>query len=95
MDVGIRARFGGRLKAMVSGGAALNPDIGIFFVALGLRVLQGYGQTEAAPVISANPPDKIKMHTVGPPCAGVEVKTAADVRPRAGGAVFRVSLPVQ
>ena len=74
----VRARFGGRLKAMVSGGAALNPDIGIFFVALGLRVLQGYGQTEAAPVVSANPPDKIKMHTVGPPCKGVEVRIADD-----------------
>ncbi|MCH8037732.1 MAG: long-chain fatty acid--CoA ligase [Proteobacteria bacterium] len=74
----VRARFGGRLKAMVSGGAALNPDIGIFFMALGLRVLQGYGQTEAAPVVSANPPDKIKMHTVGPPCKGVEVRIADD-----------------
>ncbi|MCH8809246.1 MAG: long-chain fatty acid--CoA ligase [Proteobacteria bacterium] len=74
----MRARFGGRLKAMVSGGAALNPDIGIFFDALGLCVLQGYGQTEAAPVISANPPGRIKMHTVGPPLRGVEVKIAAD-----------------
>ncbi len=74
----VRARFGGRLKAMISGGAALNPDIGIFFVALGLRVLQGYGQTEAAPVVSANPPDNIKMHTVGPPCEGVEVRIADD-----------------
>ncbi len=74
----VRQRFGGRLKAMVSGGAALNPDIGIFFTALGLCVLQGYGQTEAAPVISANPPDKIKMHTVGPPLKGVEVKIAED-----------------
>jgi long-chain acyl-CoA synthetase len=74
----MRARFGGRLKAMVSGGAALNPDIGIFFDALGLCVLQGYGQTEAAPVISANPPDRIKMHTVGPPLRGVEVKIAED-----------------
>ena len=74
----IRGRFGGRLKAMVSGGAALNPDIGIFFDALGLCVLQGYGQTEAAPVISANPPDNIKMHTVGPPLHGVEVKIAED-----------------
>ncbi len=74
----IRARFGGRLKAMISGGAALNPDIGIFFDALGLCVLQGYGQTEAAPVISANPPDRIKMHTVGPPLRGVEVKIAED-----------------
>ncbi len=74
----VRQRFGGRLKAMVSGGAALNPDIGIFFAALGLRVLQGYGQTVAAPVISANPPDTIKMHTVGPPLKGVEVKIAED-----------------
>jgi long-chain acyl-CoA synthetase len=74
----MRARFGGRLKAMVSGGAALNPDIGIFFDALGLCVLQGYGQTETAPVISANPPGRIKMHTVGPPLRGVEVKIAED-----------------
>ncbi|MHA1153956.1 MAG: AMP-dependent synthetase/ligase [Alphaproteobacteria bacterium] len=74
----MRVRFGGRLKAMISGGAALNPDIGIFFDALGLCVLQGYGQTEAAPVISANPPDRIKMHTVGPPLRGVEVKIAED-----------------
>ena len=74
----VRGRFGGRLKAMVSGGAALNPDIGIFFTALGLRVLQGYGQTEAAPVVSANRPFKVKMHTVGPPLEGVEVKIAED-----------------
>ncbi|MCC7271051.1 MAG: long-chain fatty acid--CoA ligase, partial [Alphaproteobacteria bacterium] len=74
----VRARFGGRLKAMVSGGAPLNPDIGLFFLALGVRLLQGYGQTEASPVISANPPDRIKMHTVGPPLAGVEVRIAED-----------------
>ncbi|MDX1710532.1 MAG: long-chain fatty acid--CoA ligase [Rhodovibrionaceae bacterium] len=74
----VRGRFGGRLKAMVSGGAALNPEIGIFFTALGLRILQGYGQTEAAPVISANPPRRVKMHTVGPPLKGVEVKIADD-----------------
>lgn len=74
----IRQRFGGRLKAMVSGGAALNPDIGIFFTALGLRLLQGYGQTEAAPVIAANRTTLVKMHTVGPPLKGVEVKIAED-----------------
>jgi long-chain acyl-CoA synthetase len=73
-----RQRFGGRLKAMVSGGAALNPDIGLFFHALGIRILQGYGQTEAAPVVSANRPDRIKMHTVGPPLKGVGVKIAED-----------------
>jgi long-chain acyl-CoA synthetase len=74
----VRARFGGRLKAMVSGGAALNTDIGTFFIALGLPILQGYGQTEAAPVISANPPGAVKMHTVGPPLHGVEVQIAED-----------------
>ena len=74
----MRRRFGGRLKAMVSGGAALNPDIGRFFTALGLPILQGYGQTEAAPIISANPPHHVKMETVGPPLHGVEVKIAED-----------------
>ena len=74
----VRGRFGGRLKAMVSGGAALNPDIGSFFLALGLPILQGYGQTEAAPVISANVPGRVKVDTVGPPLRGVEVKIADD-----------------
>ena len=74
----LRQRFGGRLKAMVSGGAPLNPKIGTFFLALGLRLLQGYGQTESSPVVSANRPDKIKIHTVGPPLDGVEVKIAGD-----------------
>ena len=74
----VRQRFGGRLKAMVSGGAPLNPEIGRFFLALGVRLLQGYGQTEASPVISANPPKRIKIDTVGPPLAGVEVSIAQD-----------------
>ncbi|MDP6785754.1 MAG: AMP-dependent synthetase/ligase [Rhodospirillales bacterium] len=74
----VRGRFGGRLKALVSGGAPLNPDIGIFFTALGLRILQGYGQTEAAPVISVNRPVKAKMHTVGPPMLDVSVRIAED-----------------
>jgi long-chain acyl-CoA synthetase len=74
----IRARFGGRLKALVSGGAPLNPDIGVFFTALGLRILQGYGQTETSPVISVNRPNNVKLHTVGPPMKNVEVKIAND-----------------
>lgn len=74
----VRARFGGRLKAMISGGAPLNPEVGIFFTALGVRLLQGYGQTEAAPVISCNLPNQVKLHTVGPPLEGVEVKIAED-----------------
>src|SRR5215467_3553888 len=74
----LRRRFGGRLKAMVSGGAPLNPEIGSFFVALGVRLLQGYGQTEAAPVIACNSPAQIKIETVGPPLDGVRVKIADD-----------------
>ncbi|OUS14548.1 long-chain fatty acid--CoA ligase, partial [Rhodospirillales bacterium 47_12_T64] len=74
----LRLRFGGRLKAMVSGGAALNEDIGLFFHALGLPILQGYGQTEAAPVIAVNRPGIVDMSTVGPELRGVEIKIAED-----------------
>ncbi|WP_448662125.1 AMP-dependent synthetase/ligase [Sphingomonas sp. CJ20] len=72
-------RFGGRIKAMVSGGAPLNPEVGIFFQSLGITFLQGYGQTEAAPVISCNRPSAgLKMDTVGPPLPDVEVRIAED-----------------
>ena len=74
----VRKRFGGRLKAMVSGGAPLNYDVGLFFIALGVPLLQGYGQTEAAPIISANLPRRVKLKTVGPALKGVEVKIASD-----------------
>ena len=74
----VRGRFGGRLKALISGGAPLPPELGIFFTALGLRLMQGYGQTESAPLISVNPAHGYKMHTVGPPVAGVEVRIADD-----------------
>jgi long-chain acyl-CoA synthetase len=75
----ISARFGGRIKALVSGGAPLNPDVGIFFHSLGLTLLQGYGQTEAAPVISCNRPKAgLKMDTVGPPLKNTEVRIAED-----------------
>ena len=75
----IRQRFGGRMKAMVSGGAPLNPEVGLFFDAMGLTMLQGYGQTEAGPVISCNRPRVgLAMDTVGPAMRGVEVKIAED-----------------
>ena len=74
----VKERFGGRLKAMVSGGAPLNYEVGLFFMSLGLPVLQGYGQTEAAPVISANVPGQSRIDTVGPPLAGVELRIADD-----------------
>jgi len=75
----VRGRFGGRIKALVSGGAPLNPEVGRFFSSLGLVLLQGYGQTEAAPVISCNRPRAgIKLDTVGPPLDGVEIRIADD-----------------
>jgi long-chain acyl-CoA synthetase len=74
----LRARFGGRLKALISGGAPLNYQIGLFFTALGLRLLQGYGQTESAPVISCNPAGDNRIATVGPALKGVTVKIADD-----------------
>ncbi len=74
----IGARFGGRVVAAMSGGARLEPEVGRFFLALGLCVLQGYGQTEAGPVISANPPDAIRIETVGRVLQGVELKIAED-----------------
>ncbi len=75
----VRARFGGRSKALVSGGAPLNPDVGLFFDALGLTLLQGYGQTEAGPVISVTRPKTgLKMDTVGTPLRNVEIGIAED-----------------
>lgn len=74
----VKARFGGRLAAMVSGGGALSHPVGIFFRALGLPVCQGYGQTESSPVVSVNPPWERGVESAGPPLSGVEVKIAAD-----------------
>jgi long-chain acyl-CoA synthetase len=75
----VRGRFGGRIKAMVSGGAPLNTDVGLFFQAMGLPLLQGYGQTEAGPVISCNRPGAgVRMETVGPPLKNSEVRIADD-----------------
>lgn len=74
----IIARFGGRLRLALSGGARLDPEVGRFFQGLGLSLMQGYGQTEAGPVISATLPWAAHLDTVGPPLAGVEVRIAAD-----------------
>ena len=75
----VQAKFGGRIKAMVSGGAPLNPEVGLFFQATGIVMLQGYGQTEAGPVISCNRPRAgIAMNTVGPPLKNTEVRIAED-----------------
>jgi long-chain acyl-CoA synthetase len=75
----VRARFGGRMKVLVSGGAPLNPEVGLFFQSLGITLLQGYGQTESGPLISVNRPRAgIRMDSVGPPVSGNEVRFAPD-----------------
>ncbi len=74
----MRARFGGRIKGMISGGARLDPDLSGFFLALGLPVIQGYGQSEAGPVVSVNLPWNNDRRTVGLPLAGVAARVAAD-----------------
>ena len=74
----IKKQFGGNLKAFVSGGGALDKDIGEFLNAIGLPTLQGYGLTETSPVVSCNPIQKIRVETVGPPFKGNEVKIAED-----------------
>ena len=74
----IKAQFGGSLKTFVSGGGALDKEVGYFLNAIGLPTLQGYGLTEASPVVSCNPIDDIRVDTVGPPFKGNEVKIAED-----------------
>lgn len=74
----IKKQFGGNLKAFVSGGGALDKEIGEFLNSVGLPTLQGYGLTETSPVVSCNPIHKIKVETVGPPFKGNQVKIAND-----------------
>ncbi len=74
----IKSQFGGSLKTFVSGGGALDKEVGYFLNAIGLPTLQGYGLTETSPVVSCNPIDDIRIDTVGPPFKGNEVKIATD-----------------
>ena len=74
----VKKQFGGNLKAFVSGGGALDKEIGEFLNAIGLPTLQGYGLTETSPVVSCNPIHKIRVETVGPPFKGNQVRIAED-----------------
>ncbi len=74
----IKSQFGGSLKTFVSGGGALDKEVGYFLNAIGLPTLQGYGLTETSPVVSCNPIDDIRIDTVGPPFKGNTVKLAED-----------------
>lgn len=70
----VHKKLGGHLQFMVSGGAALDKEIGIGLKTLGLRVLEGYGMSEAAPLIAFTRPDDIVPGCNGLPCPGIEVK---------------------
>ena len=74
----IKAQFGGSLRTFVSGGGALDKEVGYFLNAIGLPTLQGYGLTETSPVVSCNPINDIRVETVGPPFKGNKVKIADD-----------------
>ena len=74
----IRERFGGRVRFIVSGGAALARDVAVFFAAFGIKIVQGYGLTETAPVITINHPDRNRTDSVGEVLEGLEVRLASD-----------------
>ena len=74
----IKSQFGGALKAFISGGGALDKEVGVFLNSIGLPTLQGYGLTETSPVVSCNPINDIRIETVGPPFENNEVKIADD-----------------
>ena len=75
----IKRQFGGSLKAFISGGGALDYEVGSFLNAIGLPTLQGYGLTETSPVVSCNSIKDIRVDTVGKPFMGNSVKLANDV----------------
>jgi len=69
----VRDALGGNLELLISGGGSLSPELCRLYHAMGLPIYEGYGLTETAPVVSTNPPDAVKIGTIGPPLSNVEV----------------------
>ena len=78
IEKNLKRKFGGKIKVFISGGAALSPEVGFFFNKIGFTLLQGYGQTEASPLISCNTKQNNNPKTVGFPVKGVNVKISND-----------------
>ena len=81
----LRDFFGGRLRACITGGAALSDEIYLIFTGAGITIMQGYGLTETSPVISSNNPFDVRLGTVGKPIRNVQVRIAADGEIEAAG----------
>ncbi len=74
----IRDKFGGRMRAFISGGAPMSSDLGALFMGLGFNILEGYGLTETSPVIAVNRPGRVRLGTVGEGVSSCEIKIAED-----------------
>ena len=81
----LRDFFGGRLRACITGGAALPDEIFLIFTGAGITIMQGYGLTETSPVITSNNPSAVKLGTVGRPIRNMRVRIAADGEVEASG----------
>jgi long-chain acyl-CoA synthetase len=81
----LRDFFGGRLRACITGGAALPDDIFLIFTGAGITIMQGYGLTETSPVITSNNPYAVKLGTVGRPIRNMQIRIAADGEVEASG----------
>jgi len=74
----VHEAFGGNIKYFVSGGAKLDPEVAKDFTTLGFTFIEGYGLTETSPIVTFNPPDRLKLGSVGLPIKGVQVRLASD-----------------